>query len=238
MENKINLTINGEVKEPIQIVVREGEAASIIEPVQVDISGTIESARLYANKIEDKKKAVVTFSLDKKTIELNSDPTNIYRHIVKGELKTNPDLIAFGINKGNKFNSDQLQNFIKTHAHCIKDINEAKNLIKSLQNFMVKFEQEVTKTDDRKGTTEDSVKNSIKYHKGELQNILALSMPLYVGTDKVDFTVEIEIDRDGTTPVFSFYSLDLEVQLKETSEHLINTELEDLRKDFTCIQLL
>ena len=103
---------------------------------------------------------------------------------------------------------------------------------------MVKFEHEVTKTDDRKGNTEDSVKNSIKYHKGELQNTLALSMPLYVGTDKVDFSVEIEIDRDGTTPVFSFYSLDLEVQLKEIAEQLINTELEDLRKDFTCIQLL
>lgn len=148
----------------------------------------------------------------------------------------NPELSEFGINTGKTFTSGQLIRFIRKFAHCFARIEDAQSFIKKLQNFEVKFEQTVVKQDDRKGNTEDAVKNAIKYSKGELDLILDIAMPFFKGCDPVLITLDIEIDRDGTTPVFGFYSLDFEVKLREFIVNVMTQELTPLKSNFVCIE--
>jgi hypothetical protein len=236
-KENINLTVNGDVKTPIEIILREGEAHKPVYPRKYVSSGIISAPREFSEKITDKKLAVVEFSISDRSIKLFEDPTNSDAAEITGSVKVNPDLLAFGINKDKYFTSSDLIKHTRKHAHCFKTAAEAKELIQTLTNFEVKFEQTHKKEDDRKGNTEEHVKNAIKYHKGEVKDKLNLSLPLFVGSPKVDFEVEIEIDRQGTTPVFGFYSINMESIFLEQIEALIQKEVTLLKAKFTCIQL-
>jgi hypothetical protein len=236
-KENINLTINGEVKNPIEIVLREGEAIKHQYPKKYVTTGVIGSPVKFSSMVKNKEASVVEVYYIERKIKLFEDPTNTDSAEVVGQITTNPDLMAFGINKDTYFTSTQLIKHVRKYAHCFKTTAEAKALIETLQNFEVKFEQTHKKEDDRKGNSEESVKNAIKYHKGEVKTDLKLSLPLFVGADKVDFDVEIEIDRQGTTPVFGFYSINMETIILEETEKLIDSQVEILEKEFTCIQI-
>jgi hypothetical protein len=236
-KENINLTINGDVKTPIEIILREGEAHKPQYPKKYNATGVISAPREFSDKVKDKTLSVVEFSYSDRAIKIYEDPTNSDAAEIKGEVKINPDLVAFGINKDKYFTSTELIKHTRKFAHCFKTAAEAKELIQTLTNFEVKFEQTHKKEDDRKGNTEDLVKNAIKFHKGEVKDKLNLSIPLFVGSSKVDFEVEIEIERQGTTPAFGFYSINMESIFIEQVEALINKEVTALKKSFTCIQL-
>lgn len=236
-KENINITINGEAKTPIEIVMREGEALKHQYPKKYIASGIISAPREFAKMIKDKTLGVVEFSYRDQKIKIFEDPTNTDSAEVTGQITINPDLVAFGINKDKFFTNADLIKHVRKYAHCFKTPEEAKTLIETLQNFEVVFEQSHKKEDDRKGNTEESVKNAIKFAKGEVKTKLELSIPLFVGSAKVPFSVEIEIERQGTIPVFGFYSITMESINLENIETLINEELKFLKKDFTCIQL-
>lgn len=234
---KISLTVNGEVKEPLEVILREGQAEPIVLPEKYLFTGTIQAPRIFSKTIKDKSLTVVEYSFAEKKLTIKVNPTDKLAAEVRGRIETNPDLLEFKINQDKYIDSKKLINHVRKYAHCFKTMDEAKELIKSLQNFEIKFEQTHVRNDDRKGNSEESVKNAIKYHKGEVKTLLELSMPLFVGAPKVDFTVEIEIDREGTTPVFGFYSIDLEVLIRQQVEELIFAEVAELQSEFTCLQL-
>lgn len=232
----INVTINGDVKEPIEIILRDGRAGKIVYPVKYQQSGLITAPIEFSKRISDKSIALVEYSVSILKITFFENPKSEESAIVSGSVTINPDLVAFGINKDKYFKSPELIKFVRKYAHCFKSLDDAKELISNLQNIEVKFEQTYVKGDDRKGNSEESVKNAIKYHKGEIKTQWNLSLPLFLGFDNVDVSVEVEIDRDGTTPVFGFYSIDIEVLIKAQSKEIIDGQISQL-KEFTCLQL-
>jgi hypothetical protein len=236
-KENINLTINGDVKNPIEIVLREGEALKHQYPKKYVATGVITAPKDFIKQIVDKAKVVVEYYYKDQKIKLNADPTNNEGAEIIGQIVVNPDLMAFGINKDRFFTSADLIKHTRKYAHCFSTPQEAKELIQTLQNFEVKFEQTHKKEDDRKGNTEDSVKNAIKFHKGEVKDKIQLLLPLFVGSPKVAFEVEVEIEKQGTAPVFGFYSITMESINQQQVESLINEELKILKKDFTCIQI-
>jgi hypothetical protein len=236
-KENINLTINGDVKNPIEIVLREGEAIKHQYLKKYTFNGVISAPRDFSKMITNKGLAVVEFSYKDQLIKILEDPTDADGAEVTGKISINPDLVAFGINKDVFRTSSELIKHARKYAHCFKSPQEAKDLIVTLQNFEVKFEQTHKKEDDRKGNTEDMVKNAIKFHKGEVKSEIELSIPLFIGSPKVDFKIEVEIERQGTTPVFGFYSITMESINLVNVKSLIDAELEVLRKDFTCLQL-
>jgi hypothetical protein len=237
--NKENLyiTVNGELKDPIEIVLREGQAAPIEQPVKYVVEGVIDAPLEYSKTINDITKAIVEYSFWDKFIIIKEDPKNKFAGSVKGTIVLHPDFVAFGINKDKMRSSKELINFVRKYAHCFSSMEEAKELITSLRNFEVSFEKIHVKSDDRKGNTEESVKNAVKYSKGEVKSLLTLSMPLFEGGPKVPFTVEVETEVEGSSPVFGFYSLDMEVILRDQTEEMITNVVDQLKKDFICLQL-
>lgn len=236
-KENINLTINGEVKTPIELVIREGDAIRHSYPKKYVAEGVITAPGFFSKRITNPEDVVVEYSYLERTIKLFENPTDNDKAEVKGVLKTNPDLMAFGINKDKYFTSSELIKFIRKYAHCFKSTTEAKELINSLQNFEFKFEQANIKSDDRKGNTEESVKNAIIYHKGEIKKQVQLHLPLYIGIGKETIDLEVEIERQGTNPVFGFYSINMETFLEKTAEAIIREQVVSMiQQKFTCIQ--
>lgn len=181
---------------------------------------------------------VVTYSKTntKKRIVLTTDPTIQRRDTFTAELIINPDLVAFGLNGGRNFRHEELVNFVRKYAYCFGDLQSAKDLIKSLRNFEVKFEQTIAREDDRQGNKKDLVESAIKFNKGEIPVVWDLYMPLYIGTEKVRFSIEVEIEKQDSQPVFSFHSLDMQVAAEDVANTQIDNAIETLSKYFVCLE--
>jgi hypothetical protein len=234
----IKINVASDFKGPLDIVIREGQAETIFYPQKIRSTGTINSPFRYSVKIDDKKKALVEYSVSNLTIKLFSDPSDEKGAEIIGCLRDNPDLIEFGINKNKMFTGAELINHARTHSHCFEKVQDVKDLIQSLQNFEVQYESTIVKTDDRKGVTEDSVKSAIKINKGAIKMDLDLFMPIHVGGPKYGIKVQVEIEKQkgGNIPVFGFYSLELENTIINASEAIMADEILKL-KDFVCIQV-
>jgi hypothetical protein len=237
-DEKINITINGEVKQPIEIVLREGAAEPIKDTVQKYTKvGVITAPFDFSKRIKDKSKALVEYSINEGWIKLYENPTNKEASEVKGLIEKDPALLAFGINKDKYFSGPELIKHARKYAHVFKDINDVKDLISSLQNFDIKFEQTYSKGDDRKGNTDEHVKNALKFHKGEVKTDFTLMVPFFLGAEKVPVDVQIEIELKDSKPSFGFFSLTLETLIQEKTEELINNNVMKFIPGFTVIQI-
>lgn len=188
----------------------------------------------------NKNVALITYCVNPNnpSVKFQEDPNDKLATVLTSKLKMNPDFLAFGINSQDHFSQKQLENLIRTKAHCFQNLQDAKDLIKKLQNFQVRYEQTVTKSDDRQGNTNDAVTTAIKAHAGEISGELKLAMPLFLGTEKVGFTVEIEIERgSGNMPEFGFYSLDVQMLVMESASNAILTEVEKFKDSFVCLEI-
>lgn len=188
-----------------------------------------------------KNKAILIYSLnpDRPALNFYEDPNDELATVLTSTLKTNPDFLDFKINEGSPFTQNELEQLVRTHAHCFQNVQDAKDLIKNLQNFKIVFEQIIEKKNDNQGNTKDLVETAIKQSEGSVTDELKLAMPLFLGMKRQDFTVEIEIQKDkrSNLPVFGFFSLDVELQKREAAENAILSEVNKLRDKFVCLEV-
>ena len=175
---------------------------------------------------------------DSAWIELKESPNDALGTVITAQLLDNKDFIDFGINKDKQFTQQQLEKFIRQKAHCFESVDDARKLIDSLRNFEVRYEQTVKKEDDRAGNKENTQKEAIKFAKGELPKVLNLRMPLFKNQPAVSFTVEVEVDRQphSNLPVFSFYSMDVELQRRAIAETTVLNAVEVMKKTHICLR--
>lgn len=248
-EKNFNFNVDGPIdpEKPIKIelIQRTGTAKKIFErrtfSLLVLIGSIYEwvSKRTHPTPVQENPGVIVySRNVDAPFIKYLQDPNDELATTLTAKMEVNPDLDAFGINRGVRFTQKELENHVRTYAHCFESLEVAKDLIKRMQNFDVRYEQQVKKTDDRRGETEDLVKSALKFAKGELPATLTLRLPLYVGTDAQDVEVEIEVDRGrANMPEFSFYSIDLEVRKQNIVKTTIEGEVEKFREGFPVLEV-
>lgn len=241
----VSVPENYNPEKPIEIVIREGQADPIKLKKKILLIVALASVAEYVFKrnvpspVKDNP-GIITYSKDpeKAFLEYFENPNDEDATVIKSKLEVHPDFSAFGINQGLMFNQKQLQNHIRKFAHCFATEEQAKTLIKDLQNFEVRYEQTVAREDNRQGQTKDLVESAIKFAKGEVPKELHLRIPFFKNTPAKEFTVEVEIDKGaGNMPVFSFYSLEVELLKRATAEELIGTELEKFREGFPVLEM-
>lgn len=248
-ENKQPVAIhigNYDGKEPIkvEIINREGDAAVIIHPKKVDIVGNIYAVREYITKkllgVTELQAGHISISNLNKidalpSILLQTDPAwSDAGYDITSQLVMSKDFTDFNFNKEDAGKSTkQMISFLRSHAHCFASIEEVRTLIKKLQNQEVKFEQLASQQDDRKGAVETSIKEQIKITKGELPDSVTITVPFFEGTPLQTISAEIEIDRKGTMPVFSFYCLGVEAAVMKFADDLVREQLTEAASLFT-----
>jgi hypothetical protein len=239
---------------PIEIIVREGEAAkplNTVQPRKREFCGGIDSVLSFvkdrykiAESIVEKHDYVMVeycYNPDRPWILLDTDINNPLSTTVRGELIKNPDLKPFEFNKGAVFTNKSFIQVIKENAHCFASIQEANQLIKQLRNFVAKFTTEVEDLNDNQGNTKLKIETKLEAAKSGIPELLNFSAPLFNGGNKVYFTVEVEIEvvmNNGKPEAkFGFFSLELNQMLRDEAERIINMQVEALDQYFTCIRV-
>lgn len=249
-DEKLNITVTEKVIEsgkPVVIELHNTEhnAPTLNEKVKFAKHVTLNSIAEHISKRTfetpvQKNKAIIIFCVNAKNPSLSfyEDPNDLLATVLTSKLKTNPDFADFGINSTEHFTQGEFQHLIRTHAHCFQNVQDATDLIKKLQNFVVKYEQTVESKDDRQGNTKDLVETAIKASVGEITGALKLKMPFFLGTNSKSFEVEIEIEKGrNNMPAFGFYSLDVELQKREEAEKAILTEKDKFVNQFVCLEV-
>jgi hypothetical protein len=246
MEKTINVHVpEGYAGTPIEVVLREGRANDIKDPKKYNATGlAIAGIGAYVGG----RAFAATPQENLVIVEYCLDPENSFIHFIGHENDPNAtdlmaklekcqDLIDFKINSDYFFTQNELERLVKKHAHCFADPSQAQQFLSNLRNFEVRYEQMVKKEDDRKGNTLAHEENAIKFAKGSIELKWDLKMPLFEGTEAKSFTVELEIEKGkNNMPTFGFYSMEIELMLKQEAFDLINDAVDKLKSQFVCIQ--
>lgn len=197
------------------------------------------SKRKFVDEITENK-AILTYCLNANnpSIRFDEDPNDSLATVLTSKLAVNPDFEAFNINSDQYFTQQELLQLIIKRAHCFASLNDAKDLRTKLQNFVVKYEQTIEAKNDNQGNTKDLIETAIKQHEGVITGELSLSMPIFLGMKKHQFTVEIEIQRGHQNrPTFGFFSLDVEMLKRTAAEEAILTVVEKWQDKFVCLEI-
>lgn len=122
------------------------------------------------------------------------------------------------------------------YAGFFADFGVARTLIADLRNLEVKFTDAVKKANDMRGNVEDSIKQEISFAQGALPPSVVIQAPIFYGTPKVSLTLEIQLERKGHEAVYSFYCMELESVKQDTAISIINSQVNDLKNLFVCVE--
>jgi len=245
-DKKIVVNLASEQKEPLEIVVREGDASPIFLKDKVRLKQAVfllSIAEFIGKRTfnDDPKEnaGLLLFSTDvaDPKLEFYENPHDQDATILTAKLHINPDFEAFAINTGKGFYQKDVIKLVRTVAHVLGK-EQAQDIIQRMQNFEVKYEQVVQKEDDRQGNKKDLQTEALKLTRGELPKSFTLTMPLYKGTQPVTFTAEVEVDKgNNNMPVFSFYSLDMAVLQRAVADQEIRKQVDLLKDRFPALQV-
>lgn len=228
-KSKIEITVENGVKE---LIIREGAAQPQPISAKYSIGGNVDSVRIFIEKMFANNEAspggVIIINIPRETVEVETNlDTKNAGFSVTGKLIKNPALEEFRINTGTEFSALKFISLIRRNAQVFGNAEMAKSLIKSLQNFEVRFEQIAGEADDRQGNKEKSFKQQIKISKGMLPEVIVLKTPVFLECDEHEFNIEIELDRRGNAVEYSFYSIGYEDRLRTITKNTLQSAISD-----------
>ncbi|QQU04012.1 hypothetical protein [Myroides odoratus] len=212
-----------------ELVVRQGDASAVHTGRNVNVdSVTIPAVAEFLSKenitTEIILDSVLSFSIDKRTMELRYGVTQRHPYQINSAIELNPDLERFGINSGNSYTTFELADFIKMNRHYFESKPVAMQLVSELKNFKAKVDKEVENSSNDRGNRRMLLNQVID---SNIPESFVLELPVFKGQPKARVVVEININDDFTCTLIS---PDLKEFILLESETLINQQL-DLIKE-------
>jgi len=226
MSKEINISVENRIKE---LIIREGSAIDVHTGRDVGITGvTIFAVLEFLTKEDiDKKKildSVLRFSYDKLRLNLDYAQTSRHPYRLETAILLNPDLEAFEINKGKKYSSFQLADFIKMNRHLFESKSVAMELVSVLKNIKASVNRAIEANNDDRGNRRALIDQVVQSNIPESFNI---ELPVFKGQEKMTIPVEVVLDEDLECMLVS---PDLKEIIFEESERLIGSEVEKIRE--------
>jgi len=221
MEN-LTLKLDGSTPE---IIWREGSAPDIEKPKQVVISGDIRSVGAFVlgrtgiTNLQgiNKETTLVTVNKEAGTIELQTNPNDVYGSTVKGTLQISDELNLFCINGGKMFSQKELIKILKFNRIHFSDPLEQQDLLKQYMAFSFKTGTEGHANGDDRGNKSQAVSKIVETN---LPTSFTLKIPIYKGERSLVFRVEICLDVTDGGAKFWFESVELH-ELQQTEKEII-----------------
>lgn len=181
-----------------EIVIREGEALKIHEPVKVAISGTIDApARWLETRMRlglvNQGANHVLVDREKLSITLQCNENNHYGSNISGKLIVSPEFKKFGINSGEYLTNFEMAELFKMNRSCFENKQVAMKLVTELQNFKAKVDKDIEKMDNNRGDRRLLINQAVQSNLPEHFNIF---IPIFKGTPKQTINVEVYISPD------------------------------------------
>lgn len=179
-----------------EIVIREGKAVELHEPVKVVIAGTLDaSARWLETRMRigliNQGKNHVLVDRENLSITLQCNENNHYGSKISGSLIVSPEYKRLGINDGEYMTNFEMAELIKMNRSFFETKSIAMKLVTELQNFKAKVDKEVEKSDNNRGDKRLLVNQVVQSNLPEAFNII---IPLFKGTAKQTINVEVYIN--------------------------------------------
>lgn len=176
------------------MVIRFGDALPLKEPKYVSINGTIDAPARWVEKRKDdivSADAHILVDRDHMTITLNTDENNFYSDQIVGTLTLSTEMQEFGINTGKYMSCFDMADRIKQLRTYFETQQDAMKLVSELRNFKAKVDKELELSDDKRGNQKILRAQTVE---SNLPKSFNVNMPIFKGTEKRTFEVEVEIN--------------------------------------------
>ena len=232
-ENKINLVVPKDYcGTPIEVVLREGNAPVALdpkEPINVDITGTIEAPLRWLEKrvgLIDQKQSNIIVDRDRMKICLTVNETDYYQTNVDGVLQPSKEMQEFGINSDKRWEPAKLSQFFKMHRAFFKAKADNMTLVSTLKNFKAKVNQDIKRSKEENGSRTDNYSQVVD---SNLPKSFKLNIPLFKGFPCEEIEVEIYADVDGRDVSLSLVSAGANEAIEEYKNKVIDEQIEAIR---------
>ena len=197
--------------------IRFGEALPLKEPKAVNIDGTIDAPARWVEKRKDDIKqadAHIIVDRDHMSITLNIDENSAYSDQITGTLTLSSEMQEFGINTGEYMSCFDMSDRIKQLRSYFETQQEAMKLVSELRNFKAKIDKELELSDDKRGNQKIMRAQTVE---SNLPKSFKVNMPIFKGTEKRTFEVEVEINpNDLSCTLVSPDAHDIVVQERDS----------------------
>lgn len=183
--------IKGEL--PNEIIIREGAALKLHEPVKVCIEGTIDAPARWLESRHglDAQKCHVLVNRDKMTISLQCEENDHYGTRIEGALTLSSEFRRFGINEGEYRTHFELAELIKMNRSYFESKSTAMKLVSELQNFKAKVDKEVEQSDNNRGDRRVLINQAVQHN---LPEAFTLVLPIFKGVAEQTIQVEVYVN--------------------------------------------
>lgn len=199
------------------IVIRFGDALPLQEPKYVSIHGTIDAPARWVEKRKDdivSADAHVLVDRDRMTITLNTDENSAYMDQIVGTLTLSTEMQEFGINTGEYMSCFDMADRIKQLRTYFETQQDAMKLVTELRSFKAKIDKELELSDDKRGNQTIMRAQTVE---SNLPKSFNVNMPIFKGTEKRTFEVEVEINpNDLSCTLVSPDAHDIVVQERDS----------------------
>lgn len=225
MDKEINISVENGIKE---LIIRKGDAVPVHTGADVKIgSVTIFAIMEFLTKKDINEAmildSILQYSYDKLKMQLVYGATLRHQYTINAQIILNPDLEAFEINKGKKYSTFQLADFIKMNRHLFESKSAAMELVSALKNIKASVNRAIEASKDDRGNRRALIDQVVQSNIPESFNI---ELPIFKGQPKVVVPVEVVLDEDLECMLVS---PDLKQIIAEESERLIGGEVEKIR---------
>lgn len=199
------------------IVIRFGDALPLQEPKYVSIHGTIDAPARWVEKRKDdivSADAHVLVDRDRMTITLNTDENSAYMDQIVGTLTLSTEMQEFGIDTGEYMSCFDMADRIKQLRTYFETQQEAMKLVTELRSFKAKIDKELELSDDKRDNQTIMRAQTVE---SNLPKSFKVNMPIFKGTEKRTFEVEVEINpNDLSCTLVSPDAHDIVVQERDS----------------------
>lgn len=204
-------------EEDKETIIRFGDALPLKEPKAVSISGTIDAPARWIEKRKDdivSADAHILVDRDHMSITLKTDENSAYSDQIIGTLTLSSEMQEFGINTGEYMSCFDMADRIKQLRTYFETQQEAMKLVTELRSFKAKIDKELELSDDKRGNQKIMRAQTVE---SNLPKSFKVNMPIFKGTEKRTFEVEVEINpNDLSCTLVSPDAHDIVVQERDS----------------------
>lgn len=219
-----------------EIIIREGAALPVREPVKVNITGVIDAPARFVEKRKDiinHDTCHILVDRENMTITLQCAENNHYGTKVTGVLEPSPEFEKFGINKGEYMTHFEMAELFKMNRSLFENKSVAMRLVSDLQNFKAKVDREVEESNNNRGDKRLLYSQAVQHN---LPDSFKLNIPLFKGQPSETIEVEVYIDPSNfNCTLVSPQANDL---INETRDEIIDAVLEIIQEQTPNIVII
>jgi hypothetical protein len=195
MENKINVQIDGN-----EIIYRTGQAAKIIEPKAIQISGVINTPLEFLKVRKDKVDLLCSnLQVDREGLQLvlvTNENTEL-ANTITGQLSLTKEFNSFGINTGKGWVARELAEHIKMNRSCFESKDVANKMVSVLMDVKIRVDKAVENQSGNRGNIRQLKEQVLT--ECSIPESITLDLPIFKGTKKTTFLCETWINPDDLT---------------------------------------